>query len=110
MDPLSPPSARVDAYLLRLFFNTIDIVGQVDARILTEIDLRNKEVPPERCGDYGFPHGTRSQLVSYRADSEEVAKDHRYLFPDGRLGGSGRPDPKLIVCCGVTLYQQLQEA
>ena len=96
--------------MLRLFFNTIDVVGQVNAQILTEIVLRDKEVSLERCAEYGFPRGTRSQLVSYRADSAEVAKAHRYLFPDGRLGGSGRPDPKLIVCCGVTLYQQLHEA
>lgn len=95
---------------MRLFFNTIDIVGQVADQILTEIIVKDKAIPFERCDEYRFPHETRSQLVSYRAGTREMAKAHRYLFPDGRLGGSGRPDPKLIVCCGVTLYQQLREA
>jgi hypothetical protein len=99
----------VDAQLLRLFFNTIDVVGQVAAQTLRAVVIRDKEVPLERCIAYGFPTGTRSQLVSYRSGSEELAKAHRYVFPDGRLGGSGKPDPKLIVCCGVTLYQQLPD-
>jgi hypothetical protein len=43
-------------------------------------------------------------MVSYRSGLQEIAKAHRYLFPDGRVGGSGRPDPKMMLCCGVVMY------
>lgn len=64
-----PPKARVEQQLLRLFFNTSDIVGNVAVENLTEIVLRSKD----------------GSLV--------IAKAHRYVFPDGMIGGSGRPDP-----------------
>jgi hypothetical protein len=51
-----------------------------------------------------FPRGTKSQLVIYNDGEREVAITHRYLFPDGSTGGSGRPDPKRILCCGAVLY------
>ena len=99
-----PPKARVEQQLLRLFFNTSDIVGNVSVENLTEIVLRSKEVPVIRCDRYGFPHGTMSQLLSYRDGSLEIAKAHRYLLPDGMIGGSGRPDPEMMYCCGVIVY------
>ena len=55
---------------------------------------RNKErgrLPP------GEPRGTRSQILDYLdPDGERVVTVHRYLRPDGTLGGSGQPDPKWI--------------
>jgi hypothetical protein len=56
----------VDAHVLRLSFNTQDLVGQVNSGTMTEHVLRSAQVPPEKCDAFGFPYGTRSQLVSYR--------------------------------------------
>lgn len=57
----------------------------------------------------GQPPGTRSQLVSYwesvGGSLTKVAVVHRYLRPDGTLGGSGLPDPKAVLHQGV-LYAQ----
>jgi hypothetical protein len=51
------------------------------------------------------PVGTVSQMVSYRdANNDEVARVHQYLRPDGTLGASGRPDPKLLFENGTVYY------
>lgn len=42
------------------------------------------------------PFCTRSQMVAYVVETMELARAHRYLRPDGSLGASGRPDPKLV--------------
>jgi hypothetical protein len=89
---------------VRLFFNTIDIIGRVQAGDLTETTIRDSTIPPEKCTEYGFSYGTRSQFVLYRDGADEVARAHRYLLPDGKIGGSGLPDPKRIICCGVILF------
>jgi hypothetical protein len=89
---------------VRLFFNTSDIIGRVRSGDLTEAIVRDSVVPMANCAKYGFPYGTRSQFVIYREGLEEVARAHRYLLPDGQVGGSGRPDPKRIICCGVILF------
>lgn len=51
--------------------------------------------PPRRGTT--LPLGTRSQLIYYEDRSGVVlAKAHRYLLPDGSVGGSGLPDPKMV--------------
>ena len=42
------------------------------------------------------PFCTRSQMISYREQGNEVARVHQYLLPNGTLGASGRPDPKRL--------------
>ena|SRR5437773_675027 len=43
------------------------------------------------------PHCTQSQMLSYRDSAgNEVARVHQYLRPDGRVGASGKPDPKRL--------------
>ncbi len=44
----------------------------------------------------GEPYCTRSRIVSYQAGGVDVARAHRYQRPDGSLGASGMPDPKLF--------------
>lgn len=73
---------------------------------LVENLTRNGHPAPEQSHQ---PHCTRSQNVTYYdRNGEEVARVHQYLRPDGRVGGSGRPDPKRIFENGV-LYR-LDEA
>lgn len=52
------------------------------------------------------PFCTRSQLVVYLDGKKAVAIVHQYLKPDGKLGASGKPDPKWLVHAGTT-YQAL---
>jgi hypothetical protein len=36
-------------------------------------------------------------LISYRTlAGEELARAHRYIGPDGKIGASGKPDPKRV--------------
>jgi hypothetical protein len=36
-------------------------------------------------------------MVYFIAGDSYVALAHQFLLPDGTLGGSGRPDPKVVV-------------
>jgi hypothetical protein len=52
------------------------------------------------------PAGTESQIISLRdSNDQEVARAHIYFRPDGTLGASGWPDPK-IIRAGNILYMQ----
>ena len=51
----------------------------------------------------GQPRGTVSEEVSYYTGTEQLARAHRFLTPDGEVGGSGLPDPKVVVLDG-TMY------
>jgi hypothetical protein len=51
------------------------------------------------------PFCTYSQMISYRdSEGNEVARVHQYLRPDGKIGASGKPDPKRVFLRG-TLYR-----
>lgn len=100
--PYYPPVRRVtDAELRRLYrdggYEDLVERGQINATI--EFDRpaspRANQAP-----------GTRSQLLAYSDSSGRVVmRVHRYLRPDGTLGGSGRADPKYILHEG-TIYKQ----
>lgn len=43
------------------------------------------------------PPGTESQIISLRRlDDFEIARVHAYIRPDGSIGASGKPDPKVV--------------
>ena len=44
----------------------------------------------------GQPRGTRSERVMYYDGGTPVAVAHRFVTPDGSIGGSGIPDPKAV--------------
>jgi hypothetical protein len=45
-----------------------------------------------------LPYCTRSQMLAYHdSKGKKLAIVHQYLKPDGKLGASGLPDPKLLV-------------
>ena len=60
--------------------------------IRTVVD--QEHTPDPRIGE---PDGTVSQLIFYLLDDAPVALVHQYLRPDGTLGASGLPDPKVVV-------------
>ena len=46
----------------------------------------------------GEPFCTHSQIIAYVKDNgDRVALAHRYLRPDGTIGASGKPDPKIVI-------------
>jgi len=53
----------------------------------------------------GQPPGTLSQIVQYSTviDGQlvKLALVHRYLLPDGAIGASGLPDPKMAFHDGI---------
>lgn len=60
--------------------------------------LKSHEAPPS----LQMPPGTQSQMVAFvDPDGTYLAEAHRYLLPDGRLGASGRHDPKALRRGGV---------
>src|SRR5438094_8259271 len=57
--------------------------------------------------DPGLPHqppGTRSQSVPYFLMGLKIAVCHQYTLPDGSIGASKKPDPKMIEYQGHRLY------
>lgn len=58
------------------------------------VNIINSAPPAVASGE---PPGTLSQRLRYsQKDGVVVAVAHRYLRPNGTLGGHGRPDPKII--------------
>lgn len=61
---------------------------------LFEVIYRDGHPSPRVSGE---PPCTRSQMIAYLdAEGRQVAVVHQYLRKDGRIGGSGRPDPKKL--------------
>src|ERR1035437_9587823 len=57
--------------------------------------------------DPGPPHqppGTRSQTIPFSLMGHQIAVCHQYTLPDGTLGASKKPDPKMLKYQGNQLY------
>lgn len=55
------------------------------------------------------PFCTRSQYLIYiNNNGRKVAGVHQYLQPDGRLGASGRPDPKELFINNILYIADLE--
>lgn len=49
--------------------------------------------------------GTVSQIIRYENDSgQPVLLLHQFKRPDHSLGGSGKPDPKMILYDGIEYF------
>ena len=91
--------------VLRMCFNESKVHERHEQKVITAEVTRDRTLSAEQCLRIGQPVGTRSQMLTYRWKSEEIARAHRYLRPDGEIGGSGMPDPKRVVCCGAILRE-----
>lgn len=95
-----PPAIYVSAFEIRGYFNDGRYEDLVAYGVLTEKLIR--EGPPSARSNQ--PPGTKSQILAYLDNrGRQVAIVHRYLRPDGSLGGGGKPDPKKLLHNG-TLY------
>lgn len=91
-----PPIRRVSKDELREIFDRCYLSDALAGRLSETIDSQG---PPDPRANQ--PPGTLSQRVRYWKGDVAVAVCHRYLLPDGTLGGSGMPDPKAVVENGV---------
>lgn len=77
--------------------------GEVEEQIASE----GKPNP-----EYGQPPGTVSQMVAYwevvAGTRRQIATAHRYVLPSGKLGASGKPDPKEMLYKGKLLKPHLK--
>jgi hypothetical protein len=97
------PSQRVSARTIQDLFNAGDYAGKVRAALLYELILRCRPKKVDH-GPPGEPPGTLSQVAEYfDRHHNRVAVVHRYVRPDGRIGASGKIDPKYLLHDG-TLY------
>jgi len=89
----------VTASEIRKMFNEGGYWGKLDSGELTEKIIREGHPSPARSGQ---PPCTRSQIVAYLdTGGRKVALVHQYVLKSGRLGGSGKPDPKQLLHNGV---------
>lgn len=88
---MSFPIVRISARELREQFNQL---LENPPPGLREVLFKERHPAPERSTE---PLCTRSQIVCYYCGDSEVARAHRYLRPDGSIGGNGKPDPKLLI-------------
>ena len=54
------------------------------------------------------PKGTRSETIPYFIDQKLIAVCHQYTLPDGSIGASGKPDPKMLEYQGSQFYSHSQ--
>jgi hypothetical protein len=103
---MQPVLRYVSPAELRRRFNDGDYARRAS---LGEFDQVLRRDSHPTLADSTEPFCTRSQIVSY-VDSRgtRVAVVHQYRRRDGSIGGSGQPDPKLLVEAGVA-YRVLEE-
>jgi hypothetical protein len=89
------PVEIVSTAIIRQFFNTSQMYERTKTGDLVAVFKKDKHssIPPR-----GEPFCTRSQIFYYTTlTGKLVAIVHQYLRPDGSLGASGLPDPKMII-------------
>jgi hypothetical protein len=83
-------------------FRDASIEGRIDSGELRPELLREGHPSPTTSGE---PRCTRSQILSfYDYNNTEIARCHQYKRPDGRIGASGRPDPKRVFIRDTVFY------
>ncbi len=95
---------RVPAQQIRQQFNAGDYTGRVQRGELRQIVRLEKPLSEATCLAKGYPFGTRKQLLEYYDGDLRVAMVHLVLLPDGTIGASGLPDPKVLLVNGVLWY------
>lgn len=86
-----------DEETIRRLFDEERILEGVEQGLITELP----GAPTEPSPMSGQPDGTISQVVDYFSGHEWVASAHLFVLPDGTVGASGFPDPKMVLSAGV---------
>ena len=100
------PVKFVSADYIRKLFNDGDYAARAARGEFTIVHKKSKHPAAPRAR---MPVCTRSETLAYVDSSlRAVAIVHQYRLPNGRLGASGKPDPKFLRQ-GATIYQALPE-
>lgn len=84
---------------MRELFNELDLAGRALRGELIEEIIAERHPSRPKAAE---PYCTRTQIINYWTSNRQmVARVHRYLRPDGTIGASGMPDPKMLVAHGV---------
>src|SRR5688572_16911845 len=100
----SPPRLRVTAHQIRARFNAEGYLQRVQQGALRQVVRLEKPLSEATCIAKGYPVGTRKQLLEYYDGQERVALVHLVVLPDGTIGASGLPDPKVLLVDGVLWF------
>ena len=76
---------------VRAIFNTY-VLPRIPSGDVAQM-IQSSNVPSPSSGQ---PRGTRSERIVYFDGGQLIAVAHRFVAPDGSIGGSGRPDPKAV--------------
>ena len=95
----SPQRRQVGAFRLREIFNENNYWSKLQAGDFTH-KMRKDRHPCSPAANQ--PFCTKSQIVEYYdGNGRKVAIVHQYLRTNGTLGGSGLPDPKMVLFQGI---------
>jgi hypothetical protein len=96
----------VTSQYIRKLFNDADYAGRAARGEFTVVHKKSKHPAAPRAR---MPVCTRSETLAYvDKRSRAVAIVHQYRLPNGKIGASGKPDPKFLRH-GSTIYQALPE-
>jgi hypothetical protein len=100
----SPPRQRVSPEQIRARFNAEGYLQRVQRGELRQVVRLEKPLSLTTCQAKGYPLGTRKQLIEYYDGESKVALVHLVVLPDGTIGASGLPDPKVLMVEGVLWF------
>ncbi len=92
------------AHQIRQRFNVDGYLQRVQRGELRQVVRLEKPLSPATCIAKGYPAGTRKRILEYYDGDLKVALVHLVLLPDGTIGASGLPDPKVLLVDGVLWY------
>jgi hypothetical protein len=93
---------RVSKQELRELFRAPSVEGGIVSGELRPQLLREGHPSPKKSGE---PFCTRSQILAfYDYNNTGIAVCHQYLRPDGRIGASGKMDPKRVSIRGTVYF------
>jgi hypothetical protein len=93
--------AKVTPTELRRMFRDSGTLDRIKSRDLHQVLSGDAHPAPPTSGQ---PFCTRSQILSFfDVEGNKIAVLHQYKRTDGSIGGSGQPDPKMLLI-GRTIY------
>ncbi|MYJ22650.1 MAG: hypothetical protein F4101_04565 [Nitrospira sp. SB0673_bin_12] len=103
MAPPDPPVRNVSASRLRQLFNESQYPELIRHNLLKREVIKSRPLDAKALLETGFPAGTLTETITYSDSARKMyyLKIHQYVLPDGTLGGSGMPDPKVIWLGGI---------
>src|SRR5436309_1519622 len=91
---------RLSKQEMQAMFNSNNLMNRKEMGEFSADMIDSHHARPEHSGQ---PFCTYSQMIGYLdIQNNQVAKVHRYLKPDGSIGGSGQEDPVRLFLNGIT--------